>query len=122
MPPNKKAGQLKSFPFPIVVVMYHGKRPWGKLKRMRDLIERISEIAEDFLDFPMFLIDLSLIPPEELKGYPVLQALLETLQLGSEGKLESGFDRITDRNDPRAPGWITLSYSSRLALLLYRPK
>ncbi len=108
---RKKGGRPMPFPFPVVVILYHGGRPWGKLKRMRDLVERISEIAGDILDFPMFLIDLSLIPPEELKGHPALQALLETLQLGSEGKLESGFDRVTDRlaavrNDPRAPGWM----------------
>ena len=108
---RKIGGLPKSFPYPIVVILYHGNRPWGKLKRMHDLIERISEIAGDILGFPMFLIDLSLIPSEELKGHPALQALLETLQLGSMGKLESGFDRVTDRlsavrNDPRAPGWM----------------
>jgi len=108
---KKKNGQPRPFPFPIVVILYHGKRPWGKLKRMCDLIDSISEFAGNVLDFPIFLIDLSRIPPEQLKGHPALQALLETLQLASEGKLEAGFDRVTNRlsavrNDPRAPGWM----------------
>ena len=102
----------KSFPYPIIVVLYHGKRPWGKLKRMHDLLDGIPDLPKDFLDFfPIFLIDLSLIPPEQLKGHPALQALLETLQLGSKEKLEAGFDRVTSRltavrNDPRAEGWM----------------
>ena len=108
---EQKGGQPDSLPFPVVVILYHGKRPWGKLKRMRDLIDSVTAFAGDVLDFPIFLIDLSRIPPEQLKGHPALQALLETLQLGSEGKLEAGFDRVTSRlsavrNDPRAAGWM----------------
>ena len=108
---EQKGGQPTSLPFPIVVILYHGKRPWGKLKRMRDMIDNVSAFAGDVLDFPIFLIDLSRIPPEQLKGHPALQALLELLQLASEGKLETGFDRVTSRlsavrNDPRAPAWM----------------
>jgi len=109
---QKGAGRPKSFPYPVVVLLYHGKKPWGKLKRMREMIEGDPELAKDFLDIPIFLIDLSLIPPEQLKGHPALLALLETLQLGSTGKLAAGFDRVTSRltavrNDPRATGWMT---------------
>jgi predicted transposase YdaD len=108
---EQKGGQPKSLPFPIVVVLYHGKRPWGKLKRMCDMIDNVSAFAGNVLDFPLFLIDLSRIPPEQLKGHPALQALLELLQLASEGRLEAGFDRVTNRlsavrSDPRAPGWM----------------
>jgi len=108
---KQKGGQPKSFPFPLVVILYHGKRPWGKLKRMRDMIDNVAAFAGDVLDFPIFLIDLSRIPPEQLKGHPALQALLEALQLASEDKLEIGFDRVTSRlsavrNDPRAAGWM----------------
>jgi predicted transposase YdaD len=104
--------KTKSFPCPVVVILYHGKRPWGTLKRMRDLIDSVPGFPKDLLDFPIFLIDLSQIPPEQLKGHPALVALLETLQLGSEGKLEAGFDRVTERlaavrKDPRAAGWMT---------------
>jgi hypothetical protein len=108
----EQKGKLpKSFPFPIVVILYHGKRPWGKLKKMCDLIDSVPEFARNILDFPIFLIDLSRIQPEQLKGHPALQALLETLQLASEGKLEAGFDRVTNRlsavrSDPRAAGWM----------------
>ena len=109
---QKGAGRPKSFPYPLVVILYHGKRPWGALKRMREMIDGDPELAKDFLDIPIFLIDLSLLPPEKFKGHPALQALLETLQLGATGKLEVGFDRVTSRltavrDDPRATGWMT---------------
>ena len=109
---SKQAGRPKSFPCPIVVILYHGKKPWKILKRMRDMIDSVPGFPQDLLDFPIFLIDLSRIPPEQLKGHPALVALLETLQLGSEGKLEAGFDRVTSRlaavrSDPRATGWMT---------------
>jgi len=105
-------GRPKSFPCPIVVILYHGKRPWKVLKRMQDLIDGVPGFPKDLLGFPMFLIDLSRIPRDKLKGHPALVALLETLQLGSMGKLEAGFDRITSRlaevkDDPRATGWMT---------------
>ncbi len=109
---RKGAGHPKSFPYPVVVLLYHGKRPWRVLKRMRDMIDGDPAlVAKDFLDVPIFLIGLSMIPSEQLKGHPALQALLETLQLGSTGKLEAGFDRVTNRltavrNDPRAAGWM----------------
>jgi predicted transposase YdaD len=101
----------KSFPCPIVVILYHGKRPWGMLKRMRDLIDSVPGFPKNLLDFPIFLIDLSRIPKEQLQGHPALIVLLEALQLGAEGKLESGFDQVTARlsavrNDPRAAGWM----------------
>jgi len=102
----------KSFPCPVVVILYHGPRPWGVLKRMRDLIDSVLGFPQDAIDFPIFLIDLSLIPREQLKGHAALVALLETLQLGSVEKLEAGFDRVASRltavrNDPRAAGWMT---------------
>jgi len=108
---QKGKGRPKSFPCPIVVILYHGKHPWGTLKRMRDLIDSIPGFPKDLLDFPIFLIDLSQIPPEQLKGHPALQALLETLQLGSQEKLESGFDGAMSRlmavrDDIRAPRWM----------------
>ena len=88
---------------------------------MRDLIDSIPGFPKDLLDFPIFLIDLSRIPPEQLKGHPALQALLETLQLGSEGKLEAGFDRVTSRlsavrSDSRASGWMKALVNYTIAL------
>jgi len=108
---EKNSRQPKSFPFPIVVILYHGKRPWGKLKRMCDMIDSASEFAGGILNFPIFLIDLSRIPPEQLKGHPALQTLLELLQLASVGRLEAGFNGATSRlatvrNDSRAPRWM----------------
>jgi len=106
---EQEGGEPKSLPYPIVVILYHGQKPWGTLKLMRDLIGAMSEVGGRILDFPIFLIDLSLIPPEQLKGHPALLALLETLQLGSEGRLETGFDRVASRlsavrNDPKVAG------------------
>ena len=36
---RKGKGRPKSFPYPFVVILYHGKQAWSKFKRMRDMIE-----------------------------------------------------------------------------------
>ena len=51
------------------------------------------------------------IKPEDFKGHPVLQAVLETLQLASKGRLVAEFDRVMGRltavkKDPRIKGAI----------------
>jgi len=116
-----KKGLPTSLPAPVVVILYHGKRPWKVLRRMRDMIDSVPGFPKDLLDFPIFLIDLSQIPPEQLKGHPALVALLETLQLGSEKKLMAGFDRVTSRlaavrNDSRATGWMQALVNYALAI------
>jgi len=101
----------KKFPYPIIVVLYHGKVPWKTLLEMDDLIETVPGAETGLLKYPLILIDLSVIPKGKFAGHPALQALLETLQRTSEGKLIKEFDRITDyftpiKGDPRSKDWI----------------
>jgi len=101
----------KKLPYPVVVVLYHGKVTWKNLHEMDEMIDRVSGTETGLLKYPLILIDVSVIPPEKFSGHPALQALLETLQRTSEGKLVKEFDRITDyftpiKHDPRAPDWI----------------
>jgi hypothetical protein len=78
---------------------------------MDDMIDTAPGAKTNLLDYPLILIDLSVIPKEKFTGHPALQALLETLQRASEGKLVKEFDRITDcfttiKDDPRAGDWL----------------
>jgi len=105
---HKGKGKL---PYPVVVVLYHGKLSWKSLPDMDDLIDIVPGAESGLLKYTLILIDISVIPPEEFEGHPALRALLETLQRTSEGELLANFDRITDyfrsiKRDPRAKGWL----------------
>jgi hypothetical protein len=78
---------------------------------MDELIDIVPGAKTGLLDYQLILIDLSVIPPEKFAGHPALQALLETLQRASEGKLVKEFDRIMDyfkpiKDDPRTRDWL----------------
>ena len=101
----------EKLPYPVVVVLYHGKTAWKSVPDMDDLIDIIPGVESGLLKYTLILIDISVIPSEEFTGHPALCALLETLQRTSEGKLVANFDRITNyflsiKNDPRAKGWL----------------
>ena len=105
---HKGKGKL---PYPVVVVLYHGKTSWTNLPEMDDLIEMAPGAETGLLRYPLILIDISVIPKGMFLGHPALRALLETLQRASEGKLVKEFDRITDyfvpvKTDPRTEGWL----------------
>jgi predicted transposase/invertase (TIGR01784 family) len=98
-------------PYPVVVVLYHGKISWKSLPEMDEIIDTVPGAETGLLKYPLILIDLSVIPAEKFAGHPALRALLETLQRTSEGKLVKEFDRITDyftpiKNDSRTRDWI----------------
>ena len=108
---RRKTKGKRKLPYPIVVVLYHGKVPWEHLSEMDEMIDRIPGAETGLLRYPLILIDISVIPPEKFAGHPALRALLETLQRASEGKLVKEFDRITDyfvpiKNDPRTRDWL----------------
>ena len=101
----------KKLPYPIVIVLYHGRTSWKSLPEMDDMIDIVPGVESGLLKYTLILIDISGILPEEFEGHPALRALLETLQRASEGKLLANFDRITDyfrlvKGDPRAKGWL----------------
>jgi predicted transposase/invertase (TIGR01784 family) len=105
------AAHKGKLPYPVVVVLYHGKISWKHIPEMDDMIDTAPGAETGLLKDPLILIDLSVIPAEKFAGHPALRALLETLQRTSEGKLVKEFDRITDyftpvKNDLRTRDWI----------------
>jgi hypothetical protein len=101
----------EKLPYPVVVLLYHGKVSWKHLPEMDELIDIVPAAESGLLKYPLILIDVSVIPPEQFKGHPVLQAVLESLQLASKGRLVAEFGRIIDRlttvrKDPRIKGWL----------------
>jgi hypothetical protein len=100
----------EKLPYPVVVVLYHGTTSWKHLPEMDELINIVPGVKTGLLDYQLILIDVSVLKQNEFKGHPVLQALLEALQLASEKRLEKEFDRVVDRlvaikGDPRVEGW-----------------
>ena len=101
----------RKLPYPVVVVLYHGKVPWEHLPTMDEMIEMTPGVKTGVLDYQLILIDVSVLSAEQFKGHPVLQAMLEALQLASKKKLAAEFSRVIDRltaikNDQRIKGWL----------------
>jgi hypothetical protein len=102
----------QKLPYPLVVVLYHGKVPWKHLPEMDELIDITPGVKTGLLDYQLILIDISVLSKDQFKGHPALQAVLELLQLASEKKLAAEFDRIIARliavkNDRRVGSWLT---------------
>lgn len=94
-----------------MVVLHHGKKPWGKIHSMRELISAAPGVHLDILQLPICLIDLPRIPAEQLKGNPVVRALLDSLQSASAETLGERYEEIASglqeiRKDPRAGAWV----------------
>jgi len=101
----------EKLPYPVVCVLYHGKIPWKHMPKMDEMIDTAPGAQVGLLDYPLILIDVSELKPEQFQGHPVLQAVLESLQLASKGRLVAEFDRIIDRlaavkKDRRMKGWL----------------
>jgi len=102
----------EKFPFPLVVILYHGATPWTHLPKMDELIESVPGMPTGLLNYPLILIDISELRPEQFRGHPVLQVLLELLQLASKNRLVAEFERVIERlksvrKDPRIKYWLT---------------
>ncbi len=93
------AGERKetTIPPPLTVVLHHGKAPWKKVLTMRELFSSQHDIWMDTLKFPICLIDLARIPPEQLHGHPAVCALLDILQSASAEQLEERLPEILGR-------------------------
>jgi len=103
-------GQEK-FPYPIVIVLYHGTTPWTHVPEMDEMIEFVPGMQTGLLKYTLILIDISPLMQEEFVGHPVLQVVLEMLQLASRGELEAHLDRVMARlksvsDDPRIYNWL----------------
>ncbi len=106
------SGRIEAFPYPVAVVLYHGKSRWKDFPRMPDLIQKAPGADPDVLKFPLFLIDLAALPDNAIQGLPALRALLEALRAASAGNLGRRIDSITGelaqaKGDRRAGGWMS---------------
>jgi len=101
----------EKFPYPILVCLYHGKTPWEHVPEMDELIEIIPGMQTGLLKYTLILIDISPLMREEFVGHPVLQVVLEMLQLASKGELAANLDRVMSRlksvsDDPQIYSWL----------------
>ncbi len=88
------------FPYPLAVVLHHGKKPWKNLLPMRDLIAMPPPdvgVEDNILGLPIRLIDVAAMPVDELRGHPMVCALLDSLQSASTGALPARLRKIADR-------------------------
>lgn len=107
---NGKDGKPKLLPYPIVMVVYNGKKPWGEVRPIRDLITSVPGVDVDILQLPICLIDLPRIPPEQLKGNGIVRALLDSMKSASSGTLDERYEEIIShlkdvKKDPRVGAW-----------------
>ena len=110
-----------TFPFPLAVVLHHGKSPWKKVLPMRELIDVKPGMAMDILQLPICLIDLARIPGDQLRGHPAVCALLDSLQSASAGQLpdrvKGVFRRLRNvREESRLKAWSTALATYYLAV------
>lgn len=85
------------FPYPLTVVLHHGETPWKKIPSMRELIAMTPDVEGDILQLPIHLIDLPAMPVDQLRGHPMVCALLDSLQSASAGVLPSRMESIFAR-------------------------
>ena len=102
----------EKFPYPILIVLYHGAVPWEHVPEMDDLIEIVPGMKTGLLDYLLIFIDISSLAQDEFEGHPVLQVVLEMLQLAMKDTLAENLDRVMVRlkavcNDPRIHSWLT---------------
>lgn len=99
------------FPYPVAIVLYHGKTPWRKVLPMGELINTVPGLSNEILQLPVHLVDLTTIPADHIKGSPAVAALLTALQAAGFGELARKFETILviatrDKNDPRVLAWV----------------
>ena len=101
----------EKFPYPVVLVLFHGTVPWEHIPEMDDLIEIAPGMMTGLLNYLLIFIDITPLIRGQFKGHPVLQAVLESLQLGSKGELADNFEQVIERlsavkDDPRMGSWL----------------
>jgi len=101
----------KKFPYPIFVVLHHGKTPWEHVPEMDELIEIVPGMQTGLLQYMMIFIDISPLTQDQFGGHPVLAVALEMLQLAPKNELAKHLDRVLERlkavnTDPRIYSWL----------------
>jgi len=78
---------------------------------MDDLIEIAPGMMTGLLNYLLIFVDITPLMRGQFKGHPVLQTVLESLQLGTKGELADNFERVIERllvvkDDPRMGDWL----------------
>lgn len=107
-----KKRKRTTFPYPLAVVLHHGKTPWKEVTPMRELIDVEPDMDAELLRLPIFLVDLAVMPVERLHGHPLVRAVLDSLQSESTGRLQERapgiFSRMRSlRSDSRIKSWVS---------------
>jgi len=102
----------EKLPYPILVCLYHGKTAWEHVPTMDELIEIVPGMQTGLLKYTLILIDISLLTQDQFVGHPVLQVVLEMLQLASKNELAANLDRVMARlkavsDDPQIYSWLS---------------
>ncbi len=104
--------KVTRFPYPLAVVLHHGKKPWKKIPSMRDLIAIPPDATGALPDLSICLIDAAAMPVDQLRGHPMVCALLDSLQSASTGVLSIRMRKILSRlrglaEERRIKPWVT---------------
>ncbi len=91
-PAKGKKPQL--LPYPLAIVLYHGKMPWRSPLAMGELIDMPQGGSRSILDFPLQLVDVGRMDLDNLKGSMMLQSLFAALYATSHGEAEACLPRI----------------------------
>ncbi len=102
---GNKGKSPRLLPYPLAIVLYHGKMPWRGPLTMRELIGVPEGVNKFILDYPLILVDASRMDPTRLRGSLVLQALLAALGANAQDDFEQRFPMIMENlaasgNDP----------------------
>jgi hypothetical protein len=89
-----KLNEGDRLPYPLMIVLHHGKSPWKKILTMGELVAMPSGRKEKVMDFPIHMIDIAAMPVDKLRGHPMVCALLDSLQSASMGVLPSRISGI----------------------------
>ncbi|MDR1493238.1 MAG: Rpn family recombination-promoting nuclease/putative transposase [Planctomycetaceae bacterium] len=85
--------RIHPLPGPILFILYNGKEPFN-LFRFRDLVAKIKGLEIFVPDFEIWVVDLSKILPEGMKGTPFTRANLLALKYGGEGTIAKRLPEI----------------------------
>lgn len=117
------AAKGEVFPYPIAIILHHGKSPWRNFPRMADLIQKVPGVDPGIFDIPLIVVDLADDATDITRGPPELRAFMETLRASGKGKLKERLGEIAGllaqvADTPWLRSWTrTLGF---YALALYR--
>ena len=79
---------------PILIILYHGPRPWNGPRNFSELVEMLPGMEDCVPRFGFHLIDLAATPVEEIRGNAITRAALEAMKRASNGTLAEGFRSV----------------------------